>query len=70
MTGVAIAFARNPMVIAQQANDLQQLIGGRFLLGIGPQIRPHIKNRFSMTGARPAARMREFVLAQRVIWDC
>ena len=70
MTGVAIAFARNPMIIAQQANDLQQLIGGRFLLGIGPQIRPHIENRFSMTWSRPAARMREFVLAIRAIWDC
>ena len=70
MTGVAIAFARNPMIIAQQANDLLQLIGGRFLLGIGPQIRPHIENRFSMTWSRPAARMREFVLAIRAIWDC
>mgnify|MGYP001819050390 CR=1 FL=1 len=69
MTGVAIAFARNPMIVAQQANDLQQLIGGRFLLGIGPQIRPHIENRFSMTWSRPAARMREFVLAIRAIWD-
>ena len=67
---LAIAFARNPMIIAQQANDLQQLIGGRFLLGIGPQIRPHIENRFSMTWSRPAARMREFVLAIRAIWDC
>jgi probable F420-dependent oxidoreductase len=69
MTGVAIAFARNPMIIAQQANDLQKLVGGRFLLGIGPQIRPHIENRFSMTWSRPAARMREFVLAIRAIWD-
>jgi probable F420-dependent oxidoreductase len=69
MTGVAIAFARNPMIIAQQANDLQQLVGGRFLLGIGPQIRPHIEKRFSMTWSRPAARMREFVLAIRAIWD-
>jgi probable F420-dependent oxidoreductase len=70
MTGVAIAFARNPMLVAQQANDLQELIGGRFLLGIGPQIRPHIEKRFSMTWSRPAARMREFVLAIRAIWDC
>jgi probable F420-dependent oxidoreductase len=70
MTGVAIALARNPMIVAQQANDLQELIGGRFLLGVGPQIRPHIENRFSMTWSRPAARMREFVLAIRAIWDC
>ena len=67
-TGIAIAFARNPMIVAQQANDLQLLTGGRFLLGLGPQIRPHIEKRFSQPWSRPAARMREFVLAIRAIW--
>lgn len=67
-TGVAIAFARNPMVVAQIANDLQTLTGGRFILGLGSQIKPHIEKRFSMPWSRPAARMREFVQAVRAIW--
>jgi probable F420-dependent oxidoreductase len=68
MTAVAIAFARNPMVCAQMANDLQLLSRGRFLLGLGSQIRPHIERRFSETWSKPNARMREFVLAVRAIW--
>ena len=67
-TGVAIAFARNPMLVAQTANDLQVLSGGRFLLGLGSQIKPHIEKRFSMPWSKPAARMREFVQAIRAIW--
>jgi probable F420-dependent oxidoreductase len=67
-TGIAVAFARNPMSVAVQANDLQALSGGRFLLGLGSQIKPHITKRFSMEWSRPAARMREFVLAIRAIW--
>jgi len=67
-TGVAIAFARNPMIVAQIANDLQTLSHGRFILGLGSQIKPHIERRFSMPWSRPAARMREFVRAVRAIW--
>jgi probable F420-dependent oxidoreductase len=67
-TGVAIAFARNPMIVAQIANDLQVLSQGRFILGLGSQIKPHIEKRFSMPWSRPAARMREFVQAVRAIW--
>jgi probable F420-dependent oxidoreductase len=67
-TGVAIAFARSPMIVAQTANDLQTLSRGRFLLGLGSQIKPHIEKRFSMPWSRPAARMREFVQALRAIW--
>src|SRR3954453_293995 len=67
-TAVAIAFARNPMVLANVAYDLQEMSGGRFVLGLGSQIRPHIQNRFSETWSRPAARMRELVLAVRAIW--
>ncbi len=67
-TGVAIAFARNPMIVAQIANDLQALSQGRFTLGLGSQIKPHIERRFSMPWSRPAARMREFVQAVRAIW--
>ncbi len=68
-TKVAIAFARSPMTLAYTANDLQQLSGGRLVLGLGTQVRPHIVRRFSMPWSRPAARMREYVLALRAIWD-
>ncbi len=68
MTAVAIAFARNPMTLAVQANDLQLLAEGRFHLGLGSQIRPHIERRFSMPWSHPADRMRDLVLAMRAIW--
>ena len=67
-TSVVIAFARSPMTTAQQAYDLQLASRGRFTLGLGTQIKPHIEKRFSMTWSRPADRMREFVLALRAIW--
>lgn len=67
-TAVAIAFARNPMTVANVAYDLQRLSGGRFALGLGSQIKPHIERRFSMPWSHPAPRMREFVLALRAIW--
>lgn len=67
-TGVAIAFARNPLNLATLGNDLQTVSEGRFLLGLGSQIRPHIERRYSMPWSRPAARMRELVLAIRHIW--
>ena len=67
-TGVAIAFARSPMIVAQMANDLQTVGRGRFVLGLGSQIKPHIEKRFSMPWSKPAARMREFVQALRAIW--
>lgn len=70
MTSIAVAFARSPMTLAHLANDLQAYSKGRFLLGIGSQIAPHITRRFSMPWSRPAARMREFILAMRAIWDC
>jgi probable F420-dependent oxidoreductase len=69
-TAVAIGFARNPMVLANVGYDLQQISAGRFVLGLGSQVRPHIRNRFSEAWSRPAARMRELVLAVRAIWDC
>ena len=67
-TGIAVAFARNPMTLAYQANDLQQFSQGRFLLGLGSQIKPHIEKRFNMTWSHPAPRMREFISAMRAIW--
>jgi probable F420-dependent oxidoreductase len=69
-TGVAIAFARSPMTLAVTANDLQTVSKGRFVLGLGSQVKPHITRRFSMPWSHPAARMREFVLAMRAIWRC
>ena len=67
---IAIAFARNPMLLANIGWDLQELSKGRFLLGLGTQIRPHIEKRFSMPWSKPAARMREMVLAIKEIWRC
>ncbi len=68
-TAVAIAFARTPMVMAHMAHDLQALSRGRFVLGLGSQVKAHVERRFSMPWGRPAARMREYVLALRAIWD-
>jgi probable F420-dependent oxidoreductase len=68
-TAVAIAFARTPMTLANASWDLQALTAGRFTLGLGSQIRPHIEQRFSMPWSRPADRMRELILAVRAIWD-
>lgn len=68
MTSIAVAFSRNPMILANLANDLQAYSKGRFILGLGSQIKPHITKRFSMPWSQPAARMREFILAMRAIW--
>ena len=68
-TGIAVAFARTPMLTAYTANDLQRHSHGRFFLGLGSQIKPHIERRFSMPWSHPAARMREFILAIRAIWE-
>jgi probable F420-dependent oxidoreductase len=67
-TAVAIAFARSPMTIAQTAYDIQLASKGRFNLGLGTQIKPHIEKRFSMPWSKPVERMRELVLAVRAIW--
>src|ERR1700721_1808493 len=67
-TGIAVAFARNPMNLGVLANDLQLLTKGRFMLGMGSQIKPHITKRFSMPWSHPAPRMRELILAIRAIW--
>ncbi|MBO3743806.1 TIGR03617 family F420-dependent LLM class oxidoreductase [Actinoplanes flavus] len=67
-SGIAVAFARNPMTVAVLANDLQLISEGRFRLGLGSQVRPHIERRFAMPWSRPAARMEEFVSALRAIW--
>ncbi len=68
-TGIAVAFARNPMNLAVLANDIQELSAGRFILGLGSQIKPHITKRYSMPWSHPAPRMRELILAIRAIWE-
>jgi probable F420-dependent oxidoreductase len=67
-TGIAVAFARNPMTVAVQANDVQLASRGRFMLGLGSQVKAHIERRYSMPWSHPAPRMREFILAIRAIW--
>lgn len=69
-SGVAIAFARTPMTVASAAWELQNFSDGRFILGLGSQVKAHVTNRFGMPFSEPAARMREFVEAVRAIWRC
>ncbi|HOL36221.1 MAG TPA: TIGR03617 family F420-dependent LLM class oxidoreductase [Rubrivivax sp.] len=69
-TAVAIAFARNPMNLANLGYDMQSISGGRFVLGLGSQIKPHIEKRFSSVWSHPVERMREIVLAIKAIWQC
>ena len=68
-TNIAVAFARNPMIVANIGWDLQAYSQGRFILGLGTQIQPHIEKRFSMPWSHPARRMREFVAALQAIWS-
>lgn len=68
-TNIAVAFARNPMIVANIGWDLQEYSQGRFILGLGTQIQPHIEKRFSMPWSHPVRRMREFVAALQAIWS-
>lgn len=69
MTSIAVAFARNPMNLAYLGNDLQNLSKGRFILGLGTQVKSHVEHRFSMPWGKPVTRMRDMVLAIRAIWN-
>ncbi|MBB3046176.1 putative F420-dependent oxidoreductase [Litorivivens lipolytica] len=69
-TGIAVAFPRNPSHIAYQAFDLQRFSKGKFLLGIGPQIKTHIEKRFGLDFDPPAPRMREYIQAVKAFFDC
>jgi probable F420-dependent oxidoreductase len=68
-TSIALAFARSPMAMAYPAYDVHRLSGGRLVLGLGSQIKPHIERRFSMPWSRPAERMTEYIHALRAIWN-
>jgi probable F420-dependent oxidoreductase len=69
-TGVAIAFARTPMAVANVGWDLAGSTGGRFVIGLGSQVRAHNERRFSAPWSPPAPRMREYVQVLRAIWRC
>jgi probable F420-dependent oxidoreductase len=69
-TGVAIAFARTPMAVANVGWDLAGSTGGRFVVGLGSQVRAHNERRFSVPWTPPAPRMREYVRVLRAIWRC
>ncbi len=67
-TGIAVAFSRSPMVAAQTAWDLARLSGGRFILGLGTQVKAHIERRFGMPWDPPVPKLREYVKAVRAVW--
>jgi probable F420-dependent oxidoreductase len=69
-SAVAIAFARSPMAVANIGWDLAAASGGRFVLGLGSQVRAHNERRFSVPWSPPAPRMREYVRALKAIWRC
>jgi probable F420-dependent oxidoreductase len=69
-TSIAVAFPRSPMVLAHTAWDLAKASNGRFILGLGSQVKGHNERRFSVKYDSPGPRMREVVLALRAIWDC
>jgi probable F420-dependent oxidoreductase len=68
-TQIAVAFPRSPMVTAQIAWDLAAQSKGRFILGLGTQVKTHITHRFSTEWGQPVARLREYIEAMRKIWD-
>ncbi len=70
MTSIAVAFARNPMILANLGHDLNSFSKGRFKMGLGSQIKPHITKRYSMDWSSPATRMKEMIEALHAIWDC
>ncbi len=67
-TAIAVAFPRSPLLMAQTAWDLAEQSGGRFILGLGTQIKPHITMRFSAMWGKPIQQLREYMLALRAIW--
>lgn len=69
-TSIAVAFSRSPMILAQTAWDLARFSKGRFILGLGTQVRGHNERRFGVKWEKPVEKMRDVILALRAIWDC
>jgi probable F420-dependent oxidoreductase len=69
-TAIAVAFPRSPMILAQIGWDLQSLSGGRFILGLGTQVKGHNERRFGVKWEHPGPKLREMILVIRAIWDC
>jgi len=69
-TAIAVAFPRSPMILAHIAWDLAKASDGRFILGLGTQVKGHNERRFSVRFESPGPKMREIVQALRAIWDC
>ena len=69
-TSIAVAFARSPTILAQIAWDLARFSRGRFILGLGTQVKGHNERRFGVKWENPVEKMREVILAVRAIWDC
>lgn len=69
-TSIALAFSRSPAVLAYLAWDLARLSQGRFILGLGTQIKAHNERRLGVKWERPVEKMREIILAMQALWDC
>lgn len=69
-TAIAVAFPRSPLVLAQIAWDLQAFSRGRFILGLGTQVRAHNERRFGIRWESPGPRLREMIQMIRAVWDC
>src|SRR5215471_14725260 len=68
-TNIATVFSRSPMITAMTAWDLQKASGGRFVLGLGSQVKAHNERRFSVKFESPGPKMAEVIEALRAIWD-
>ncbi|MGA7272367.1 MAG: TIGR03617 family F420-dependent LLM class oxidoreductase [Acidimicrobiia bacterium] len=68
-TAITVAFPRSPMVMAMTAWDLAAMSEGRFILGLGTQVRAHITRRFSTIWDSPGPRLKDYILSMRAIWD-
>lgn len=68
-TAIAVAFPTSPMKMAYSAWDLAAQSGGRFILGLGTQVKAHIVRRFSSEWGSPGPRLKDYILAMRAIWD-